>query len=100
MSGFNVNALDDLIHGRIRLGAMSYLVGAQEADFGALRQHLETTDGNLSVHLRKLEDAGYVEISKSFSDRKPRTRVAITDAGRAAFVTYLDALSRLIDPRR
>lgn len=100
MPGFNVNALDDVIHGRIRLGAMSYLVGAHEADFGALRQQLETTDGNLSVHLRKLEDAGYVEITKSFQDRKPRTRVAITDAGRTAFVTYLDALSQLIDPRR
>lgn len=100
MAAFDANELDDVIHGRIRLGAMSYLVGASEADFAVLRQHLATTDGNLSVHLRKLEDAGYVAISKSFRDRKPLTRVAITTAGRQAFVRYLDALSRLLDPKR
>jgi DNA-binding MarR family transcriptional regulator len=99
MPVFDVNALDDVIHGRIRLGAMSYLVGADEADFTVLREHLATTDGNLSAHLRKLESAGYVSISKSFRDRKPLTRVAITEAGRTAFVAYLDALSRLIAPR-
>jgi DNA-binding MarR family transcriptional regulator len=97
---FDINSLDDVIHGRIRLGAMSYLVGADEADFATLRTHLATTDGNLSVHLRKLEEVGYVAISKSFRDRKPLTRVAITEAGRKAFVAYLDTLSKLIDPRR
>ena len=97
---FDVNALDDVIHGRVRRGAMSFRVGAGEAEFAVLRERLATTDGNLSVHLRKLEDAGYVEISKSFRDRKPLTRVAITDTGRKAFVAYLDALSALIDPRR
>lgn len=96
---FDVNALDDVIHGRVRLGAMSFLMGAGEAEFAVLRERLATTDGNLSVHLRKLEDAGYVEISKSFRDRKPLTRVAVTDAGRKAFVAYLDAFSRLIDSR-
>lgn len=96
---FDVNALDDVIHGRVRLGAMSYLVGANAADFTVLREHLATTDGNLSAHLRKLESAGYVSISKSFRDRKPLTQVAITEAGRTAFVAYLDALSRLIAPR-
>ena len=96
---FDVNALDDVIHGRVRLGAMSYLMGSGEAEFAVLRERLATTDGNLSVHLRKLEDAGYVEISKSFRDRKPLTRVAVTDAGRKAFVAYLDALSRLIESR-
>lgn len=96
MSAFNIQALDDVIHGRIRLGVMAYLVGAQTADFNALKTHLATTDGNLSVHLRKLEEAGYVAVDKTFHDRKPRTEVRLTDAGRAAFVRYLDSLSGLL----
>ena len=58
MDGFDIEAIDEVIHGRIRLGVMAYLVGAGEADFGEIRARLQTTDGNLSVHLRKLEDAG------------------------------------------
>ena len=57
MEGFNANELDDVIHGRIRLGVMAYLVGAGSADFGTLKTQLQATDGNLSVHLRKLEEA-------------------------------------------
>jgi DNA-binding MarR family transcriptional regulator len=96
MSTFNIHALDDLIHGRIRLGVMAYLVGAQTADFNALKTHLATTDGNLSVHLRKLEEAGYVSIDKSFRGRKPVTAVSLTPSGREAFTQYLGALSGLI----
>ena len=91
-----VNSLDDVIHGRIRLGVMAYLVGAQTADFNALKTHLATTDGNLSVHLRKLEEAGYVSIDKSFRGRKPVTAVSLTPSGREAFTQYLGALSGLI----
>ena len=57
---------------------------------------MQTTDGNLSVHLRKLEEVGYVTIKKSFSGRKPLTRVLLADKGRAAFVAYLDAIERLL----
>jgi DNA-binding MarR family transcriptional regulator len=96
VTGFDVNALDDVIHSRVRLGIMAYLVGANAAEFGALRTHLATTDGNLSVHLRKLEEAGYVAIEKRFRDRKPLTSVTLTPAGRAAFVAYLDAIAKLI----
>ena len=96
MEPFDVNELDEVIHGRIRLGIMSYLVGAGTADFGMLKARLQTTDGNLSVHLRKLEDAGYVAITKSFRDRKPMTEVSLTRAGRSAFVKYLDSLSKLV----
>lgn len=96
MSEFNINALDDVIHGRIRLGVMAYLVGAETADFSALKTHLGTTDGNLSVHLRKLEEAGYVTIEKSFLGRKPLTAVSLTPSGREAFTQYLGALSGLI----
>lgn len=100
MSDFNVNAIDDVIHGRIRLGVMAYLVGAGSADFSSLKAHLETTDGNLSVHLRKLEDAGYISIEKSFKDRRPLTEISLTRAGRTAFMEYLDTLAGLLKKRR
>ena len=99
MSGFDVNRLDDAIHGRLRLGIMAYLMDAEAADFNELKLVLDATQGNLSVHLRKLEDAGYVEIVKSFSGRKPLTRAHITPAGRTAFATYLEALSKLVERR-
>ena len=99
MSGFDVNRLDEAIHGRLRLGIMAYLADAEFADFNELKALLEATQGNLSIHLRKLEEAGYVEILKSFQNRKPLTRVHITDAGRKAFAAYLEALSRLIDKK-
>jgi DNA-binding MarR family transcriptional regulator len=96
MDGFDIHAIDEVIHGRIRLGVMAFLAGAGAADFATLKGRLQATDGNLSVHLRKLEDAGYVAVTKSFVDRKPLTEVRITDAGRAAFVKYLDSLSKLV----
>jgi DNA-binding MarR family transcriptional regulator len=99
MSGFDVNRLDDAIHGRLRLGVMAYLADTEVADFNELKAVLEATQGNLSVHLRKLEEAGYVRIEKRFEARKPLTRIHITEAGRKAFAVYLEALSRLIDKR-
>jgi DNA-binding HxlR family transcriptional regulator len=96
MRPFDIHAIDEVIHGRLRLGIIAYLVGAGTGDFQTLKQHLQTTDGNLSVHLRKLEEAGYVAVDKTFHDRKPRTEVRLTDEGRAAFVRYLDSLSGLL----
>ncbi len=96
MDGFDIGALDDVIHGRIRLGIMAYLSTARSADFGSLKTHLATTDGNLSVHAKKLEEAGYVEVEKTYAGRKPLTRLHITDTGHAAFIAYLDAISRLV----
>jgi DNA-binding HxlR family transcriptional regulator len=94
---FDIGDIDDVIHGRLRLGVMAYLSGAQVAEFNQLKARLETTDGNLSVHLRKLEEAGYVGIEKTYAGRKPLTRVCLTDKGRDAFLAYLDAMSRLAD---
>ena len=99
MSGFDINRLDDAIHGRLRLGIMAYLADTEAADFNELKTVLEATQGNLSVHLRKLEEAGYVEIIKSFQGRKPLTRVHISPRGRQAFDTYLQALSALVERR-
>lgn len=96
MSGFDIGAIDDVIHGRMRLGIMAYLADAEAADFNELKALLDATQGNLSVHLRKLEEAEYIEIEKSFLGRKPLTRARITDKGRAAFKRYLEALGKLI----
>lgn len=97
MDGFDIGAIDEVIHGRVRLGIMAFLSTAEAADFNELKRRLATTDGNLSVHLRKLEDAGYVAVDKSFVGRKPLTRIRITGEGRAAFVGYLDAMARLVN---
>ena len=96
MTRFDIGRIDDVIHGRLRLGVMAYLANAEVADFNELKALLDVTQGNLSVQLRKLEDAGYVTIEKGFLGRKPRTQVRITDAGRKAFAAYLEALSKVI----
>lgn len=96
---FDIEKIDDVIHGRLRLGVMAYLSSGGTADFNELKARLQATDGNLSVHLRKLEDAGYVAIDKTFVGKKPLTRVSLTTEGRSAFVTYLDAMARLVNPK-
>lgn len=93
---FDIGRIDDIIHGRVRLGIMAYLAGVGSADFNELKTRLQATDGNLSVHLRKLEEAGFVAVSKSFQGRKPLTTAAMTEAGRDAFLAYLDAMSGLV----
>ncbi|MGN6366378.1 winged helix-turn-helix domain-containing protein [Asticcacaulis taihuensis] len=93
---FNIEAIDDVIHGRLRLGVMAFLSTAGSADFPLLKSRLQATDGNLSVQLRKLEEAGYVLIEKAFVGKKPQTTVTLTDTGRAAYIGYLDAMRKLI----
>jgi DNA-binding MarR family transcriptional regulator len=95
---FDISGIDEVIHGRLRLGIMAYLSSGGSADWGELKARLQATDGNLSVHLRKLEEAGYVAIDKTFVGRKPLTRVALTDKGREAFLAYLDAMAKLVNP--
>ena len=96
MADFDINAIDEVIHGRMRLGVMAYLVGAGTADFTTLKERLQASDGNLSVQLRKLEEAGYVAIRKTFHGRKPRTEVSMTAAGRKAFARYLESMAGLM----
>jgi DNA-binding MarR family transcriptional regulator len=96
MAPFDIGKLDDVIHGRVRLGIMAYLADAEAADFSELKETLQVTQGNLSVHLRKLEEAGYIAVDKSFVDRKPLTRVRLTEKGLKAFASYLDAISKLV----
>lgn len=99
MEGFDIDHIDEVIHGRVRLGVMAYLSGAGSADFNTLKARLQATDGNLSAHLRKLEDAGFVRVEKAFVNRKPLTTLTLTDAGRTAFAAYLDAIGKLVEGR-
>nr|WP_321359900.1 transcriptional regulator [uncultured Hyphomonas sp.] len=99
MSGenpFDHNDIDDVIHGRLRLGVMAYLSSVSPAVFGELRDKVGATDGNLSTHLRKLEEAGYITQEKRFVGRRPQTRVHLTEAGRQAWLTWLDRMQALI----
>jgi DNA-binding MarR family transcriptional regulator len=94
-SPFDHNAIDDVIHGRIRLGVVAYLSAVDSALFSELRDKVGATDGNLSAHLRKLEDAAYVAVEKSFVNRKPQTRLALTSAGRKAWAGWLNRMDAL-----
>ena len=88
--------IDDTIHQRVRLGILAVLAEARKADFGYLRRTLELTDGNLSRHLAVLEEAGLVEVEKTFEGKRPRTWVSATRAGRDAFAAEVAALREIV----
>jgi len=90
-------SLDNLVHHRLRLGIVSGLAAAERLTFNEIKALLKTTDGNLSVHARKLEDAGYVTCTKGFDGRRPRTEYQLTALGRrelARYLTHMEALIR------
>ena len=92
--------LDRLIHERLRLGILSALAANESLTFNELKKLLKTTDGNLSVHARKLEDAHYIACTKSFAGRLPKTEYRLTAAGRRALERYLDHMEALIQAMR
>jgi DNA-binding MarR family transcriptional regulator len=92
--------LDRVIHERLRLGIVSALAATPSMTFVELKRVLETTDGNLSVHARKLEDAGYLSCTKGFDGRTPRTEFRLTHAGRKALERYLDHMEAIIRAAR
>lgn len=94
------NELDKLIHERMRLGIISALAANKSLTFNDLKSLLNTTDGNISVHARKLEEAGYLVCEKSFNGRIPLTEYRITDAGREALNRYLNHMEALIKAMR
>ena len=94
--GHPVTGLDDVVHQRVRLGILAILDEEGSADFGALRDELEVSDGNLSQHIRVLEEAGYVRSEKGFVGRRPRTTVRITKEGRRALGQEVALLRELI----
>ncbi len=89
--------LDRLIHGRVRLGIVSALAVNESLTFNELKERLDTSDGNLSVHARRLEDGGYLECRKSFEGRLPRTEYRLTASGRRALERYLNHMEALIE---
>lgn len=88
--------LDKLIHERMRLGIVSALAGEEKLTFNELKALLDTSDGNLSVHARKLEEAGYIKCEKSFEGRKPLTRFSLSAKGKKALDKYLGHLEAII----
>ncbi len=96
MKQYDYQQLDEIIHSRIRLAIMALLVSVERAEFTFIRDTIRTTDGNLSVHLRKLEETGYVRMHKRFIERKPATAYSITPKGREAFERYIDRLESMI----
>ena len=88
--------LDHVIHERVRLAILSALASSQSLSFNELKELLDTTDGNLSVHARRLEEAGFIACEKSFVGRVPRTEYQLTAAGRKALDAYLDHMEALI----
>lgn len=96
LPGGRVQNFDRLIHEQIRLGIVSALAANDSLTFTDLKKLLETTDGNLSIHARKLEEAGYIACEKYFDGRVPKTEFRITDAGRKALHQYLDHMEALI----
>jgi len=90
------NDLDRVIHERMRLGIISALAANEKLSFGELKKLLNTTDGNISVHARRLEEAGYVTMQKSFKGRVPLTEYAITKEGKKALERYLNHMEALI----
>jgi DNA-binding MarR family transcriptional regulator len=93
-------ALDRLIHERVRLGILSALAVNDTLSFNDLKRLMKATDGNLSVHARKLEDAQYIQCTKSFEGRLPRTVYRLTPGGRRALERYLDHMESLIRATR
>ncbi len=92
--------LDRVIHEKGRLAIMSMLAAAPELSFTELRETLQMTDGNLTTHVRTLQEAGYVAVAKSYRNRRRLTTVAMTDAGRQAFSAYLALLERIVRDAR
>jgi DNA-binding MarR family transcriptional regulator len=92
--------LDKALEHRMRLQITSVLVANDSYDFNALKELLDTTDGNLATHLKALEREKYISINKSFIDKKPNTRYKITERGRNAFKKHIDAMEELIKQQR
>ncbi|MFT0803602.1 transcriptional regulator [Bacillus swezeyi] len=92
----NVNELDDLIHAKVRLGIMSLLMTYESCDFRLLKKSLGITDGNLGSHLKKLEEAEYIQVTKTFVAKKPKTIIQVTDIGAQAYKNYIKTIEAIL----
>lgn len=96
MNDFDYQQIDDVIHSRIRTAIMAVLISVDEAEFTFIRDKINATDGNLSAHIKKLEDHKYVSVKKEFVDRKPVSKYRITEKGRKAFESYIKNLENIV----
>ena len=92
---FDYREIDAIIHAPVRLAIVSMLASVGELDFNSISEELSLSDGNLSTHLRKLEESGYIECKKSFLNRKPRSTYRLLPKGRAAFERYINVLEKV-----
>ena len=90
--------LNPIIHSQLRLSILSILMSVEESDFMYLKQKTDATMGNLSVQITKLEEAGYIEVEKTFQGKRPKTICRMTDVGKDAFIEYVSALKEYIAP--
>jgi len=97
MAPIDFNGLDSIVHGPIRLGAMTALQIDGQLDFTTLKKRLQVTDGSLGVHLQKLEEIEYIKSKKAFVGRRPKTTYQLTHTGRKALRKYLDSMQQLLD---
>jgi DNA-binding MarR family transcriptional regulator len=96
MDNFDYQKINDVLHSRIRTAIMAVLISVDEAEFTFIRDKINATDGNLSVHLKKLEENKYIAVDKKFVNRKPVSTYKITDEGRNAFEDYIRTLESII----
>jgi len=92
--------LDPILHSQLRLAVISLLVSVKEAEFTYLKEHTQSTAGNLSVQIQKLKDAGYIEIEKKFKDNYPQTLCRITNEGLQAFEIYFKNIQAYLKPKK
>jgi len=95
----SLSPLDPLLHSQLRLAIMSLLLSVESADFNYLLEETEASKGNLSVQIKRLKEADYISVTKSFKDNYPHTEVSMTETGRQAFQKYIDALSEYLNPK-
>lgn len=96
MTDFDYRQLDEIIHSRIRLAVMALLARHQTLSFSELKKQTKTTDGNISIHLRKLEEVGYLAVTKKFFQRKPHTTYQLSETGRNAFRAYVERMQEIL----
>lgn len=96
MDDYNYKNIDSILHSRIRLAVISFLSGCEESDFTTIKKAVGASDGNLTTHLRKLEDVKYVDMRKDFVGRKPITYYMLTEKGLKAFTEYIENLKKFI----
>ena len=98
MKDYDYKKIDTIFHSRIRLAVTSLLYHDESADFTTIKERIGATDGNLTTHLRKMEESGYLSVEKSFVNRKPQTVYRLTEAGVDAFTSYIVQLEALLHP--